>query len=219
MRNDERNDLNGERLAHRCEARLQKVNGELATLRRQPLDAGILDRVVRTERETQRWSRLTAALGRPHTRVLLLEEPGLVLPRVLSSVREDWRGSGLQVVSSCRPLGPCRLDRRACLQALRVVADLLLASFQMPRRLEGRTRLEGPSPVFEMSAEGDGLVFHPEDGWPPQVLVEQAGGTLSLSCRSDSIVAHVGLRPDGIAATSETERGYVFPLLPLEEIR
>lgn len=216
MRNDERNDRNGERLAQRCEARLRQVNADLATLRRQPLDADVLEQVVRTERETERWSRISAALGRPHARVLLLEEPSLVLARVLSGLREDWRGTGLQVVSSCRPLGPRRLDRRACLEALRVLADLLLASFETPRRLEGCTRLDGDAFLFELSAQGDDLAFRREDSWPSQVLIEQAGGTLSLQRERDSLVACVALDPENDTPSRAREVDYVFPLSPSE---
>ncbi len=219
MRNDERNDPNTERLAQRCEERLQRANSELATLRRQPLDGYVLEKVVRTERETERWSRVSAALDRPRTRLLLLEEPGLVLARTLSGLRDDWRGTGLQVVSSCRSLGPFRLDRRACLEALRIVADLLVASLESPRRLTGRAIRDGGTPVFELQAQGDGLHAPGEDVWPARVLVEQAGGTLEVTTRADTVVARVELLPVEASAAPRRPRSYVFPLSSVEDPR
>ncbi|MEM9070782.1 MAG: hypothetical protein AAGE52_19900 [Myxococcota bacterium] len=191
--------------------RLREATATLETLRHQALDPYVLDRVMRAEREAERWTRVAAALDRNVVPVGLMEDPGSIVARVLGAVREDWRGTGLQVNHSFRKFEPQCFDRRVYFEAIRSVADLLLASLERPRALSGTLRSRPNGVAVELIAEGDGLRPRDEDIDICRYLANRAGGDVAISQGEDNRPRVVGRLTLESVAVSQPQRRYIFP--------
>ena len=189
--------------------RLREAIAKLETLRRQPLDSKVLERVQWAERETKRWTRTARTLQRKPIGVGLMEDPGLVVKRVLNEVREEWKGTGLEIEAPFRKLSPRCFDQRTYIEVLHAMVDFLLSTMHSPKRIRGSIGVNTRDEVFvEIDVHGE--VNNVAEGETELVdhIVNRAGGSLLLKIDEEHANAVVEFN----SPTQNDMRHYIFPL-------